>query len=119
MHGIPNDFEEKPLIGLTLEQLSITANTLSFSFGNDVLVTVEGKIEYQASAKGKIKVLDIIAAPALVASLISHQIVDASIDDDRKKLNLKFENGAILRFVDEGINFESFSIQIPGKVIYI
>jgi|APFre7841882630_1041343.scaffolds.fasta_scaffold58662_2 hypothetical protein len=118
MYGLPTQFDVAVFVGKTLDLICYSANTISFSFTEDVIITIMGSFIYrqelhEISNKQSVRLLS-----SNLMGLIDKSVSRADGWQDGT-LNLYFDNGHILTLLDDSQQYESYIIQIGNKEIVV
>jgi hypothetical protein len=115
MYTFPPEFDEKLLVGRTLEMICFNANQIYFHFGLRDVICAESNFRF--GHHGLACELMDIPVPSLESDLmkiIEHNIVSASVSDGHI-LTLHFDDGSVLEFCDILGNYESYSVTLEGR----
>jgi hypothetical protein len=110
MHGLPEDFDGQFFVGKDLIAVTFSANTISFAFDDEVLVTAEAPFLYKATPSDAGEVQPVPARSSTLMCLVQHQVHRASATTDGT-LELTFDDGQMLIFVDDSEHYESYHVQ--------
>ena len=117
MCGLPSDFDASIFVGRTLEQVSFSANTIDFSFGRDLSITIEGSFTHKTlddedPQKERVPVMYSKLMRLTQKSVRFAEAVREGL------LILSFEDGQVLSCFDDSPNYESYRIS-HGDVEHI
>jgi len=93
-------------------------NQIYLHFSADCKIVIEGEYTHKKSKSDSKIVSTIPARTSELMQLLQHRIVEASCVKG-ETLVLGFDNGHILEFAGGDPNFESYRIEIEGKVIVV
>jgi hypothetical protein len=110
MHGLPADFDGQFFVGKDLIAVTFSANTVSFSFDGEVLVTAEAPFKYKATLADPGEVQPVPAQSSTLMRLLQHQVHRVSATTDGT-LELTFDDGQMLIFVDDSGPYESYHVK--------
>lgn len=116
MYGIPEEFDATRLVGMTLDSLRITVNTMLLSFS--------GNIEFQVMCPLAYRVGDKLfedhfpPGDTHLASFIGQVVTSISLASD-KELNILFGELGRIDLRDYFDRYESFVIYLDEREIYV
>jgi hypothetical protein len=118
MHGLPHDFDASIFVGHELIQVSFTINTTHIVFDGTISVTL-----LSSAASGEVPNIAVdggrtSAASLDVIRLIGKQVASATAESEGT-LNIIFQGGTVVTFLDDSRQYESYSIQIGDKEIIV
>jgi len=118
MYGLPKDHDASFLVGHTLEMICFTENTISFHFGDKIIITVEGVFSYQESKDDRdIELIEVPVKESNLMYLMGKEVSHAQCSEDGT-LSLQFNNGHVLRCHDTP-HYESYKIARGDEEIII
>lgn len=118
MYGLPKDFDGGFFLGSALEQICVSANTMSLHFNRDIMVTVEGDYSCREIAGSTaIKANRVPAFNADLTRLLEQIITDVAGSTDGT-LELTFANGYRLAIYDTP-QYEAYHIKHREHVITV
>ena len=114
MYGLPEDFDPTAFIGLTVELVSFTANTVHLAFDGGYSLTVESSFEHgpQQHGAGAVRFAVPVSHSGLMR-LIGSPVVAAEVERPGT-LSLRFDGGQTLRCLDDSVDYESYKINCNG-----
>lgn len=112
MHGLPPDFDPGVLVGQTLEMICFAQADVYFHLGDKIIITVGSHLEY----KGVIH--EIPLKEAAFIEFIGSSVVKASTTN-YGDLNLQFDNRGSLSILNSESHFESYSIKLGNRTVYV
>ncbi len=119
MHKLPKDFDTAFFIGRTLECILFSENTVSFSFGENVSVTVTSSLQHKfPSDSDQSNIQRVPLTESKLMQLLGHCIVQA-IGNEDGTLTLEFDNKHALKVFDDQTHYESYSINDGKREIYV
>lgn len=118
MYGIPSDFDPSVFVGMTLDQIAFTANSVMFIFDSGAIITVEGCLEFEDTPNNLRETLAIPPSSAKLLAVVGLQVEGAAVEQ-RDRLILCFPGSRRIGFCDDQTNYESFRIQVNGKEIVV
>jgi hypothetical protein len=118
MYGLPVGFDASRFEGLTLEQVSFSANTIHLSFSNAVSITILASFEHRvrdAVVSGQASV------PVQQSQLM--QLIGGSVASARGAvdgtLTLRFSNGQRLTCYDDTPMYEAYTMTFGDEEIFV
>ena len=119
MYGLPAGFDESRLVGLNLEQVLFTANTIHFFFSESVSITVESSFEHRvANQIGESVRVSVPMCESRPMQLIGESIVFAQTSADGT-LTLRFGSGHTLSCYDDTPMYEAYRINFGDDEIVV
>jgi hypothetical protein len=119
MHGLPNGFDAGFLVGKTLEEISFTANTVYFGFGDGVSVTVLSSLQHLLpSEREGSNVQTVPLSESKLMQIVNHCVVGAR-GESVGTLVISFDNGHSLFVFDDDPHYETYWIRQNGKEIIV
>jgi hypothetical protein len=121
MYAIPEDFDVTIFVGKTLEQVSFTTNTLTFSFDDDVGIAVESEVWHAGHDDQGDRWLERSPIPVKQSKLmylLGSSIASVAVDG-RATLVLQFANGHTLRCVEDTDQYECYHLRIGDDEIHV
>jgi hypothetical protein len=83
MYGLPNGFDASFLVGKTLENVSFSANTVFFGFGDGVSVTVLSSLQHLLpSEREGSNVQTVPLSESKLMQIVNHCVVGARGESD-------------------------------------
>lgn len=118
MHGIPQDFDASVFIGSILEPLTFTQNSIHFVFDPGRAITLSSSYVYRfdRTVNGIEKGVVPVTSSRLME--LVGQVVK-SAESDKRLLRLGFDEGRSLEFLDDSDQYESFTIAIGNREIFV
>ncbi len=119
MYKLPKGFDGAFFIGKTLELVSFSVNSVFFSFGENVSITVESSLLYREGAQDDLaEVQTVPIKESRLMQLVDHAVTRVHADEEGT-LSLMFDNGHVLQLFDDSSNFESYSINDGSREIFV
>ena len=112
MYGFPPDFNLGSLVGHTLEMICFAQSDIYFHLGDDIIITVGSHIKFDEV------IHEIPLKEASFINIIGSIVVSASANQDGD-LVLHFEGGESIAILDSESSFESYSIKVGDKTVFI
>jgi len=119
MYGLPDDFDGTFFVGLELELVSYSANTVSLIFNKDVSITIESSFEHRATpdqSDAEVQRIPVSCSDLMQLLGLSVERVDAKTDGT---LTLYFSGGHVFRCFDDAANYESYQIANGNRITYV
>jgi hypothetical protein len=118
MNGLPATFNASTFIGNVLDAICFSANTINFSFQDDVLITVMGSfIHRDTKATTPNKQCVPVSSSGLMA--LTGKVVQLAEARQDGTLTLHFENDHTLILFDDSRQYESYIITAGDKEIIV
>ena len=111
MYGLPPDFNPDILIGYTLEMICYSQTDLYLHFGEDITITVGSHIEFDN------EIYQIPMSDTNIVSLIGKQVIRSIASEGNIKVY--FDELKSLTILDSSSSFESYSIKIGDRTIFV
>jgi hypothetical protein len=118
MYGLPEDFDASVFVGHDLEHIMFTSNTVFFSFGPELSVNTTSSFLYRKEALGSETKQVVPVGSSDVMSLLGKS-VKVSRSDRSGMLELTFDDGQMLTFYDDQPSFESYSLRVGKREIFV
>lgn len=120
MYGLPKDFDASFFVGLEVQQVAFSANTLDVSFESNISVTLESSYEYRTLQQGE-RVVESGSIPVVESRLmrLTGQRVASADAFMNGTLTLRFASGDELTFLDDNPNYESYRISRDGDETFV
>lgn len=118
MYGLKDKLNTNVFKGAVLEQVSVSANTVSLVFSRQILITMQGRYKCHLFGAAKPLVYSVPSVARRLLGAIESTVVEARTEKDRN-LELKLSNGTIISVLDDSDQYESFSIRIAGTEIIV
>lgn len=116
MYRLPVDFDGSFFIGRKLEMICANANQIYLHFGQQITITVESSLTYQ---RGDATVtIGVPLSNCDIVALLEHSITQVSPMKDGT-LTLMFDNGDVLKCLDDRPNYESYRIRNGDKEVIV
>lgn len=109
MNGLESDVDLNFLKGRSLEGICMAVFQLKLDFEPDVVIDVQGAVQFVVPAGAESHFDYAVGAVALMHSLITQSVVSVSWAQDGT-LSLGFENGERLILLDERKMYEAYQI---------
>ncbi len=117
MYGLPKNFDASFFIDKRLEMICFNANQLYLHFNDGIVVTIESDFWYQpSSSKGELVSVPVLQSDMM--KLLEHQVSKA-VADNNGTLVITFDNGCVLKCLDNSSNYECYQIKIGNRVIIV
>lgn len=116
MYGLPAGVDFNFFVRCILTQVCFGAHEVTLRFGDELAVTVEGKLGIQLSDAAERVYEDLRLVAAELVQLIEVPVVDAIPESGL--LTLVLENGCHVRIYDSEVHYESFQIRY-GDTLYV
>ena len=119
MYGFPIDLDPGVFVGRTLEQFTMSVNTVFFWFDVDLTITVTGRYEYRTST-GEIITASAEELPETTGlpRLVGKTVTAARASSDGT-LSLEFESSAGLDIVEDTPQYECYIIKYRDRQFII
>lgn len=114
MYGLPATFDASVLVGKELDEVCFTVNTITFSFKEDVLITVMGSFIHRDKQSTTINKQSVPVSSSSLMSLVGKAVQLAEARQDGT-LSLHFEAGHTLVLLDDSQEYESYIIRIGDE----
>ncbi len=118
MYGLPKDLDLSVFINKEIEEITFTVNTIVFCFGIGLSITTESIVEFFYLKDGSCCCVEPPVESSNLMMLLGKKIVNA-IANPNGKLELAFDDGMKLGFLDDSSQYESYRINIDGKEIVV
>jgi hypothetical protein len=119
MYGLPKGFDAGFLVGRTLETVLFSENTVSFTFGDRVSVTVTSALQHQLSSESdQPNVQSVPLSESKLMQLPGHCVTQAK-GEEEGTLVLVFDNGHVLKVFDNDPHYECYSINDGEHEIFV
>ncbi len=106
------------MVGYTLELICFSQNQLVLHFDRKLTITVISALSHSDPSKLADELIEIPVLQSDLMQLLEHQITRA-FGDQHGNLTLEFENGHILRCLDNSRQYESYMIQFGDQEIIV
>jgi hypothetical protein len=117
MHGLPADFDSSFFVGLTLDSVGFSVNTVHLDFDHDVSVTCESSYEYVVNAQVTfVETLPESRSGLMV--LVGRKIIHAEGREDGA-LVLSFEGAGHFICYDPSPQYEAYHIRRGNTEIHV
>jgi hypothetical protein len=114
MHGFPNGLDLSFFVGKRLDQVSFAEYTIFVRFEGGVSVELASSFQHQTKRDVEQQRVGIVqSVPVTHSSLmqaVGRSVASAS-GDDEGALTLVFDDGQVVRFVEERIPYESYTFK--------
>ena len=117
MHGLPEDFDPRAFMGAELSQLCISVNTTSLSFDGHRGITLLGSFAYRAR-EGDLSTYSVPEGSESLLRLPGKTVVAATVESGCD-LRLVFDDGQVIVCLDDSTAYESYSLSIDGREIFV
>lgn len=118
MYGLPTEFDASVFVGKQLQLICFSENTISFSFDENVMLTILGSYVFQEGTNALIQKHRVPVMSSnlmcLVGKIISH--AEGRADGS---LKLEFDTAHVLTLIDDSKEFEAYTIRIGNKEIMV
>jgi Family of unknown function (DUF6188) len=119
MYGLPDDFDAGAFVGRTLEQVCFTENQVTLHFDCVVDITVESAFVHgDRKSESSHPVIRMPVHESGLMRLLGSSIIESSGNQDGT-LMLAFDNGDLVKILDDAPNYESYQIRIGDRVIIV
>jgi hypothetical protein len=113
MNGLPSDLDLTPLVGTSVNQICFGMHQLQIHFDERSGVFVESPVVF-SGIEGDIPIDDYAIDASLLCRLLGGRVIEAT-RDSQGGLILRFDGGNALHVLNDGPNFESFQVRLPGQ----
>ena len=117
MYGLRRNTDLSFFSGRTLVQMCFGMHDLVLNFDGSVSVTVTSRVEIGAHDHSMQIEQFIQSAPVLLA--LVNRVVVTAVATEAGTLELGFDNGEVLRFVDDSHQYESYVVRSGQEVIVV
>ena len=118
MYRLSNhDFDPGVFVGSILEGIYFTENTVHFAFDGYRSITLDSSYELRRS--GEVERSEVPPRDKALPGLVGHIVIQCSIKEEGRILELEFDDGHALAFVDDSSQYESFRIGVAGREIVV
>lgn len=117
MYGLSSTFDTSCFIGLTLEQVSFTENTIHFSFSGKVSITLESSFEHHTKA-GKSVQGNVPLLESQLMELVGESIESVNASSNGT-LTLRFADGQMLVCLDDSSEYESYQLNFDDEEVVV
>ena len=118
MHRLPPDFDASVFVGSTLETICFSANTVNLTFDRDLQITILGTFMYRAGPNAEPVEAVVPVATSNLMSLAGKVVESAEAHVD-SALTIRFAGQHILTLANEPGPYESYTLQIKGREIFV
>ena len=118
MYGLPKDFDTSIFLGKTIQAISFSANTIDFMFDDALSITATGSFSHHIPGQNSDEVESIPVKNSKLMQLTEKSVVSAKVEG-RGNLVLQFNDGQILRCIDDTPRYESYSITYHSKETFV
>jgi hypothetical protein len=118
MHGLPANFNGNVFVGKELELISFSVNTLYFSFGKNLSITVESECVYSIPPEHTEYVETVPVSSSGLMQLLGKVVGVVTAESDGT-LTLTFEDGSNLRCIEDSRQYESYHIRLGDIEIHV
>jgi hypothetical protein len=118
MYGLPRDFDATVFVGRELITISFSANTIHLAFSDNISITLTSSFVYCDASSDACLNQTIPVRSSNLMHLIG-QTVDTATATPDGTLALVFDNGNSLTCLDDLQNYESYSICIGDREIFV
>ncbi len=118
MHGIPQDFDASIFVGSIFELVTFTQNSIHFVFnpGGTITLTSLYVYRFDRAADGVEKGVVPVTSSRLM-ELVGQEV--RSAEKEKRVLRLCFDEERSLEFLDDSDQYESFTITIGNREIFV
>jgi hypothetical protein len=103
---------------LKLEQVAVSENTITLAFERDIQISILGVYSIVRAQSNRRVAIEVPRVSRLLLSLVGSIVVCAEIESSRN-LVLRFANDTVLCVIDDSDCFESYSIRVGKKEIFV
>jgi len=118
MYGIKDRIEPGVFVGLVLEQLCLTVNTLTLLFSNEVLITVESSFACGLGLEALDRRVSVPGCNDYLVQSIGKLVQHVEIIGEGTLL-LEVKGGTRFACFDDSETYESYRISIRGNEIIV
>ncbi|PYV51814.1 MAG: hypothetical protein DMG98_25330 [Acidobacteria bacterium] len=121
MYGLPKDFDGSRLVGRFLQQICYGVGQIQLRFDEALTIAVTSSFLYKNPAASQPKKIAIPGPPAIqcdLLHLLHHSIVKA-FGDDEGTLTMEFDDGHVLRCLDDQPGYEAYEIKMGDESIIV
>jgi hypothetical protein len=119
MYGRPANFDASIFLDASVEQICFSRNTITIYFDLGYLVTLEGAYEHRSAANpGSVERAAVPVLQSRLIELVGKAVMSAEIDAAGTFV-LRFDDGQVLRCIDDSDKFESYRISCGDAEIII
>lgn len=112
MYGFPKAIDVRnTFVGRQLVTVTFSANTVAFAFDEDVAVTAENEHAVRCSADEEFTKVEIPPNTWPVSDFVGRLVREARVLEGGT-LELGFEGGAALRFIEDESGFECYHLRV-------
>jgi hypothetical protein len=113
MNGLPSDLDLTPFVGTSVNQICFGMHQLQIHFDERSGMFVESSVVF-SGIEGDIPIDDYAIGASLLCRLLGGRVIEAT-RDSQGGLILRFDGGNALHVLNDGPNFESFQVRLPGQ----
>jgi hypothetical protein len=119
MYGLPNDFDAGIFVNQTLDHITFAEYTIHFSFADNISITVSSAFQHLLRADGDpVPAQHVPVSESSLMQLIGHRVTHADSQRDGT-LSIVFDDGQVLRVIDDDPHYECYSIHDGKRDIYV
>ncbi len=118
MHGLPEDFDAGTFVGLELESVMFSPNTIHLAFAGHHSITVLGRLRYQLERVAHLRDDILPVADSGLPALLGRSVERAEVRRPGDLL-LHFEGGGMLVVQDDDEHYESYSVKTPTGETFV
>jgi hypothetical protein len=121
MYGLPKDLDFSFIVGKRLDQVSFAQSVIFFFFDDKISITLESTFQHQSRQDVENLRLGVTQSVPVTHStlmqLVGRSVVSAT-GDDEGTLILVFDDGQVLRCLENRSPYESYSFT-DGEHLYV
>lgn len=118
VYGLPEDFDASTFVGLELEAVTFTSNTIHIAFGGQHSVTTTGNLRYRLDRTADLRNDVLPAMESCLPALLGRSVVRVEVRRPGDLL-LHLEGGGMLVVEDHDEHYESYTVKTPAGELFV
>jgi hypothetical protein len=118
MHGLPSDFDGLSFVNQILDEITFTVNTVHLAFSPNFLLTILSTYSYRLTADDARHTEHLPVTATAVLGLIGRQVINISVAEN-KNLIFEFEGNGEFICIDDSDQYESYTIKVGDREIFV